>query len=214
METPLTRIALADDHAFVRYGVSSVISKWKGYKVILEAANGKDLLSKLRKADPLPDILLLDISMPVMDGHEVMPVIRAQYPSISVVVLTVYGNEYATYLMFLAGAQGYVEKGNDPKNLLRAIKAVKMGEKYFNTLAISNVSQKLTPVISPREGEFLKLCCKDMPYKEIAAIMGVSTETVQTFRQRLFRKLDIKSRGALMLFALKAGLVTQKDILP
>lgn len=214
METPLTRIALADDHALVRYGISSLISKWKGYQIILEASNGKDLLNQLKNVHPLPDILLLDIGMPVMDGHEVLPIIRSQYPSIRVVVLTVYGNEYATYLMFLAGAEGYVEKGNDPLNLQRAIKTVEKGEKYFNTLAISNVSQKLTPVISTREGEFLKLCCKDMPYKEIAGIMGVSTETVQTFRRRLFRKLDINSRGALMLFALKAGFVTQKDILP
>lgn len=214
MKQPITRIALADDHILVRYGIISVISKWPGYEVTLEAVHGKDLLTKLKTTDPLPDILLLDIGMPVMDGHEAMVVLRAQYPSIRVVVLTVYGNEYATYLMFLKGAQGYVEKGNDPQNLLRAIQAVEKGEKYFNTLAISNVSQKLTPVISAREGEFLKLCCKDMPYKEIAGLMGVSTETVQTFRRRLFRKLQINSRGALMLFALKAGFVTQKDILP
>jgi DNA-binding NarL/FixJ family response regulator len=208
-------IAIVDDHALFRSGVAHLLSEFEEIIVLFVASSGKDLQQKL-SADNLPDIILMDITMPVMDGYEATRWVTAQYPSIHVLALSMFDDEKSIINMLKAGACGYLLKESNASDLLLAIKITKEKGLFIN----ENVSGRMLMSLrydskaaggdvkpSQREMEFLQYCSTELTYKEIADKMNVSPRTVDNYRESLFSKLNIKSRTGLVVYAIKNSLI-------
>lgn len=213
-----TKIALADDHVLLRNGLASLL-KDIGYEVLFEADNGKMLQEKLDETN-LPDIVLMDINMPKMDGYETTQWLRDHYPDIKVLALSMYDDENAIIRMIRSGARGYILKDSDPSELKQAIHALITKGFYHSELVTGklihsinhfdqpgNGSAKSLLGLNDKEVEFLKLACTEMTYKEIAEKMFLSPRTIDGYRDILFEKLNLKSRTGLVLFAVKNGII-------
>ena len=210
-------IVLADDHILLRNGLASLVQS-HGYTVLFEADNGRDFIKKLNPLQ-LPDIVLMDINMPQMDGYETTRWLKKYHPLVKVLALSMYDNEAAVIRMLQAGAKGYILKDCEPAELLTATNALLNKGFYYsemvsgrlinainkmeNTSDEKNTSTNLTE----RETEFLQLLCTDLGYKEIADKMFVSPRTVDGYRDNLFLKLKIKTRIGLVIYAIKNQLV-------
>lgn len=209
-------VAIAEDHPMTRNAIKSILSETEGYYVSLEAADGKDLISKLEQSDQPPTILILDIGMPRMNGYDTMAVLRVKYPSIFVLILTMFSDEYSIVQMFRLGAKGYLEKGRADQ-LPQALKVVQDGNLYFNDGISGNLIPRMQrrerPVgFTEKEKQILQLFCSDQNYQEIADNLGITVRTVQGYRESLFQKLDVTTRAGLVLTALRTGLVPLNDI--
>ena len=213
----MANIALVDDHALLRNGLSALV-KSLGHTVVLEAANGKDFISKLN-TKALPELVLMDINMPVMDGYETAQWIKQNHPSIMVLALSMYDTESAIIRMLKCGAKGYLLKDSDPAELKEALDNL-FSKGYYNSELINskmmqviynidNESNDITKLIqiTEKEAEFLKLICTELTYKEIAEKMMVSNSTVNNHREKLFEKLNLKTRIGLAMFAVRNGVV-------
>lgn len=209
-------IAVVDDHTTFRKGLCTLIDLFQDYKVILDAANGQDLI---RQLDPgkLPDILLLDIAMPEMDGYAVCRWVMLHHPSIKVLALSTMDAEVAIIRMIRAGARGYLHKDAEPAELKTAFHEVLMYGYYYSgavTRTLSRTGQRspaeetadLIGTLSERELTFLRLACSEKTYYDIAAEMVLSARTIDGYRDALFKKLQVSSRVGLVLFALKNGI--------
>lgn len=211
-------IALADDHVLLRNGLANLL-KDLDYQVVAEASNGKELLDKLQ-AGITPEVVLMDINMPAMDGYETTLWLKRNYPDIKVIALSMYDDEAAIIRMLRNGAKGYILKDSDPSELKAAIHAVLMKGFYHSEMVTGKLIHTINHLDEPegsavkdivglneKELEFLKLACTEMTYKEIAEKMYLSPRTIDGYRDALFEKLDIKSRVGLVLFAIKKGIV-------
>lgn len=209
----MAHIALVDDHILMRKGLANLLTDLE-HDILLEADNGKDLFSKL-KEKPLPDVVLLDINMPQMDGYETAQLLRQKHPEVKVLALSMYDDEIAIIRMLRNGVCGYVMKDCEPRELKAAIKAVMEKGFYYSELVSGYLIRTIhdnddtgsLSRLTQKELEFLKLCCTEMTYKEIADKMFVSPRTIDGYRDELFRKLNIKSRVGLVMFAIKNGIV-------
>jgi len=209
-------IAIVDDHTLFRSGVSTLLSEFEEINVLFEASNGKDLQQKL-SADNLPDIILMDITMPVMDGYEATKWVTTLYPHICILALSMFDDERSIINMLKAGACGYLLKESNASDLLEAIKITKEKGLFIN----ENVSGRMLVSLrheakaedgklkpSQREMEFLQYCSTELTYKEIAVQMHVSPRTIDSYRESLFSKLDIKSRTGLVVYGIKNSLIS------
>lgn len=210
----VTTVAITDDHALVRAGICKLITNFEGFRVIIQAEDGQDLLQKLSVAAELPKVCVLDINMPNMNGYETVAKLRELYPDIHCIALTMHDSEFSILKMYSLGAKGFVLKGNSPKELQKALEIVSSGN-YYHPDLVSNrmitalqANHELIPRISEKEFVFLKYCCTDLSYKEIAEQMKVSARTIDTYRDDLFTKLKINSRTGLALYAIKTGMVS------
>lgn len=212
----MARIVLVDDHVLLRNGLSALI-KSLGHTVLFEADNGNDFCKKL-DAENLPEIILLDINMPGMDGYETCHWLKKNHPDIKVLALSMYDNETAIITMLKAGAKGYILKDSDPIQLKTALHDLEHKGFYYSDIvngkliyAINhldeNEASKKMNQISEREKDFLKYSCTELTYKEIADKMFVSPRTIDGYRDALFEKLQIKTRVGLAIYAIKNGLV-------
>jgi DNA-binding NarL/FixJ family response regulator len=213
----MAKIVLVDDHILLRNGLAGLVRNL-GYEVLFEADHGKDFLEKL---DPnlLPDIVLLDINMPEMDGFETSQWLKDHHPDIKVLALSMYDNENAIIKMLKSGAKGYILKDSDPSQLSAALHDLLNKGFYYSELvsgklihAINKIEEKGSLVntvsnLSQRETDFLKYTCTELTYKEIAEKMFVSPRTIDGYRDSLFEKLQVKTRVGLALYAIKTGLV-------
>lgn len=214
----MANIVLTDDHVLLRNGLASLV-KSLGHEVYFEANNGKDLIAKLNP-EKIPDIILLDINMPEMDGYETASWLKENHPEIKVLALTMYDNENAIIRMLNCGAKGYILKDSDPDELELAIDSMKAKGHYYtemvnNKLLIALGKQeeeknelKILLNLNDKEKHFLELCCTELTYKEIAEKMFISHRTVDNYRDVLFEKLHLKTRVGLVMFAIKNGIVT------
>ncbi len=213
-----TLVALADDHTLLRNGLATLINSFDDYEVIIQASNGKELMEKL-ETEKLPEIVLMDINMPVMDGYETTHWLTNNFPLINVLALSMYDNETAIIRMLKNGAKGYILKNADSGELKRALKAVQNKGFYYSELVtghlintvhkMGNESKTFTSInLNDRELEFLKHACSELSYKEIADLMYLSPRTIDGYRDALFNKLNIKSRVGLAIFAIKNGIVS------
>jgi DNA-binding NarL/FixJ family response regulator len=215
----MTFVALVDDHELLRSGLASMINSFEGFKVIMEAGNGKEFMEALKNNKP-PAIVLLDINMPLMDGFETAEWIKANMPETRVLVLSMSENDIAIIRMLKNGARGYLLKDSKPKVFKQALENIRDTGYFINELVsdklmhyISNEDSFLgdgSPLSSLTENEtiFLQWICSDKTYKEIAEEMHISPRTVDTYRDNLFKKLDIKTRVGLAIFAIKHGIVS------
>jgi DNA-binding NarL/FixJ family response regulator len=213
------KVALADDHILLRNGLADHLSGI-GYDVLFQADHGQDLIRQLQPAR-LPDIVLMDINMPKMDGYETTAWLRANHPSVHVLALSMYDDENAIIRMVKSGARGYILKDTEPAELQQALTAVYQKGFYHSELVSGKLIHSINHLDSPdhpslrdlfslsdRELEFLKLACTEMTYKEIADQMHLSPRTIDGYRDALFEKLELKSRVGLVLFAVKNGVIT------
>ena len=213
----MANIVLTDDHVLLRNGLAGLL-KNLGYNILFEADNGKDLLEKLDPSN-LPDIILMDINMPEMDGCEATDWLRQHYPAIKVLALSMYNNESSIIRMLKCGAKGYILKDSNPPQLQAALESLmKEGFHYSELLngklihAINKMGNGGADIVRliqlhEKETEFLKLCCSEFTYKEIADRLSVSPRTVDGYRDSLFEKLHVKTRIGLVMYAVKNGIV-------
>ena len=212
----MANIVLTDDHILLRNGLAALVTKL-GHTVLFEADNGKQFIEKL---DPsaLPDLVLLDINMPEMDGYQTAQWIKANQPDIKILALSMYDNENAIIRMLKSGARGYILKDSDPAELRTAIDAIMNKGFYYSELVSGKLIHAINRTdhngningqvkLNERETDFLKYACTEMTYKEIADKMFVSPRTVDGYRDALFEKLNIKTRVGLVIYAIKHGIV-------
>jgi DNA-binding NarL/FixJ family response regulator len=205
------QIALVDDHRLFRSGIASLINKFPQYKVIFEAGDGEELMRKLTPKLK-PDIVLLDINMPKKDGIATAQWLRSTYPSVNIIVLSMFEDEEKVLQMVKIGVKGYLLKDAEPSEFEQALQKVSLGEVYYPDFVtrhlIHNFNHQVQLVkLNGRELEFLKLAGTELTYKEIADQMCISVRTVDGYRDQLFEKLQIKSRVGLVLYAIKNKLI-------
>ena len=213
----MANIVLVDDHVLLRNGLAELV-KSLGHVVLFEAGNGKDFIARLN-AKSLPDIVLMDINMPEMDGYETAQWIKINHPDIKVLALSMYDNETSIIRMLKSGAKGYILKDSEPAELKAAIHALLNKGFYYSDLvsgklihAINKIDDEGSDVntvnnLNERETDFLKYSCTELTYKEIADKMFVSPRTIDGYRDTLFEKLNVKTRVGLVMYAIKNGIV-------
>jgi two-component system, NarL family, invasion response regulator UvrY len=213
----MANIVLTDDHVLLRNGLAALVQSL-GHTVLFEADNGKNFISKLDKNN-CPDLVLMDINMPEMDGYDTTQWIKTNYPDIKVLALSMYDNENAIIRMLKCGAKGYILKDSEPAELKAAIDALLTKGYYYSDLvsgklihAINKIDDEGSNVntvnnLNERETAFLKYACTELTYKEIADKMFVSPRTIDGYRDGLFEKLHIKTRVGLVMYAIKNGVV-------
>lgn len=212
------KIALADDHVLLRHGLASLL-KELGFDVLFEADNGSELLQKI-ETHSLPDVVLMDINMPLMNGFETTLLITKKYPAVRVLALSMYDDENTIIRMLRNGAKGYILKDSEPAELKQAILSVNTKGFYHSELVSgtllnivnhlddpSYAGLKESAGLSDKEIEFLKFLCTDLTYKEIADQMDLSPRTIDGYRDLLFEKIKVKSRVSLVIYAIKNGIV-------
>jgi len=211
-------IAIVDDHAMLRKGLEVVVNMFPNHQVLFTASDGDDLIKNLDTAQ-LPDIVLMDISMPGKDGYETTEYLRIHYPEIKVLALSTLESEAAIIKMIKHGAKGYILKDADPSELKIAFDEIMSQGYYYNDLITRKVMRSINNLVddknalpvfaklSERELQFLKLACSERTYQQIAKEMFVSERTVDGYRDALFKKLDVSTRVGLVLFAIKNKLV-------
>jgi two-component system response regulator NreC len=212
-------VLLVEDHAIVRQGIKSLLEEEADIIVVGEAGDGSQavrLVEQLR-----PDIVLMDLSMPGMDGVEATRQIRARFPDIRVVVLSMHENEEYVFRVLRAGASGYVLKRATTSELVLALRAVAAGSTFLSP-AISEIligdyvqrakasdqRDEILDILTPREREVLQLIAKGFSNRQIAERLQISVKTVETHRGNMMSKLDIHDRAGLVKFAFDSGLIT------
>ncbi|TKC12354.1 response regulator transcription factor [Pedobacter polaris] len=212
MENEKIDIAIVDDHTLFRSGLASLLSEFKEISVIFEAKNGVDLQEKI-KNEANVQVILMDINMPIMDGYDTTKWIKANYPRVHILALSMFEDEKAIIGMLKAGAGGYMLKESKPSELLTAVKTIVEKGFYINDLvsgrlliSLKNENPKAT--FSEKELIFLQFCSTELTYKEIASEMNISPRTVDNYRESLFAKLNIKSRTGLVVYGIKHNLIT------
>jgi len=211
-------IAIVDDHTMFRKGLAALINLFPSYEVLFEASNGNDMISQLQNNN-LPDIILLDITMPQKDGYETAEWLRLNHPDIKVLALSTMESESAIIKMIKHGARGYVLKDAEPTELKRAFDELFSIGFYFNELVTRKVMQSINQLvtetselntfvkITPRELEFIRHACSEKSYQQIAREMFLSERTIDGYRESLFKKLNVNTRVGLVMYAIKNKII-------
>ncbi len=209
----MTRIGIADDHPIVREGLKQIIAKTSDLSVVVEASDGQEVLDKLRKT-PV-DLLLLDISMPVRNGVDILKQLHAKWPKLKTLILSAHPETKYAVRVFKLGAAGYLTKEGAPKELIGAIRTVLTGKRYISpafaqhlVLNLDNDSEKpLHEKLSNRELEVLCLIASGKPLTDIANGLFLSVKTVSTYRSRILEKLHMQSNADLIRYAIQKDLI-------
>jgi DNA-binding NarL/FixJ family response regulator len=213
----ITHIALVDDHTLLRSGLASIIKSFETYSVLFEANNGKEFIGQLKKY-PAPDIVLLDINMPEMNGIATAKWMKENIPDARILVLSVMDTDTVIISMLKHGARGYILKDSKPAVFKQALDNIRDTGFFMNELVsnkmlnyVTNEEDKgkgahIISQLSDNETTFLQLSCTELTYKEIAEKMKISPRTVDGYRDHLLKKLNVQSRIGLVIFAIKYGL--------
>jgi DNA-binding NarL/FixJ family response regulator len=225
----IIKVGMVDDHSLFRNAISKSIdgfdttSQTFSFEILFEAENGLEMTNKIKKLGP-PDVIILDINMPIMDGFEAVKWLKAGYPDIKILILTMYNKpEYVAYMM-KEGVYGYLTKESTIEDLQSALFSISKGQKLCTPLITESLLMILkrskvqinlvdkevsssSVYLEDRDLELLRLMATELTYKEIADNMGVSPRTIDGYRDRLLEKLHVKSRVGLVLYAINNGLV-------
>jgi len=213
------KVAIADDHALFRAGVKTALSVKKDVELIAEADNGQQLLHLLKHVEP--DVILLDIQMPIMDGIQTLPEIRKDHPHVKVIILSMHNDHSMISKLMEIGANSYLTNNSDSETIYQAIKTCYESEFFFNELTnkalLTGLRTKRPEIGAPadinlteKELTVLKLMCEEKTTKEIADIVDISPRTVEAIRDKLKTKTGAKSMAGLVMYAVKNGIIEQK----
>jgi len=211
----LHSIVIVDDHSLIAEALAGIINQFDGYRTLYEADNGKSLMERFKTPKNIPDIVLLDINMPVMNGFDTAKWLKENHPAVLVLALSMDDREDVLLRMISSGARGYLLKNIHPPELLKALDSVIEKGYYYPDWVTHKMLMTIAkpegntglPEISEREMEFLKYVPTELTYKEIAAEMICSPRTVETYRDSLFEKFGVKTRVGLLISALKNHLI-------
>jgi DNA-binding NarL/FixJ family response regulator len=212
------KVAIADDHALFRAGVKTALSVKKDVELIAEADNGMQLLNLLKHIEP--DVILLDIQMPIMDGIQTLPEIRKIRPEAKVIILSMHNDHSMISKLMEIGANSYLTKNSDSETIYEAIKTCFENEFFFNELTnkalLAGLRTKRTDPygapeadLSEKELRVLRLMCEEKTTKEIADIVEISPRTVEAIRDKLKTKTGAKSMAGLVMYAVKNGIMDE-----
>ncbi|MBV7532189.1 response regulator transcription factor [Chitinophaga sp. sic0106] len=209
-------IAIIDDHTLFRQGLISLLSEFPELDIIFEASDGRDMQQRFSSARAVPEVILMDITMPVMDGFAATAWVRQHYPEMHILALSMREDDKAIIRMLRSGAGGYLLKESKALEVLNAIKTIREHGHFLNDLVtlrlLRNLQNNATSgaglELSNNELKFLQLCCSELTYKEIADQMNLSPHTIDNYRQEIFQRFHIKSRTGLVLFALRNELIS------
>jgi DNA-binding NarL/FixJ family response regulator len=212
------KVAIADDHALFRAGVKTALSSKKDVELIAEADNGMQLLNLLKHIEP--DVILLDIQMPILDGIATLPEIRKINPYVKVIILSMHNDHSMISKLMEIGANSYLTKNSDSETIYQAIKTCYEQEFFFNELTNKALltglrTRKIEPdgmmdaQLTDKEIKILKLMCEEKTTKEIADIVDISPRTVEAIRDKLKTKTGAKSMAGLVMYAVKKGFVQE-----
>lgn len=219
MTTLKPAVVLVDDHVLLRNGLANLIRSFGEYAVLFEAYNGIDFIKQL-KPRCLPDLVLLDVNMPDMDGYDTALWLKRNHPEIKILALSMYDSDNSIIRMLKNGVKGYILKDIEPIELKMALESVIYKGFYYSEMVTGkllhtiNILDEPEPKVSHvlrlnnRELEFLKLACTECTYKEIAEQMYLSPRTIDGYRDALFEKLAVKTRVGLVLYAIRNGIVS------
>ncbi len=226
-------VVLVDDHVLLRNGLANLIRSFGEYAVLFEARNGMDLIRQLRPCF-LPEIVLLDINMPEMDGYDTALWLKHNFPEVKILALSMYDTDNSIIRMLKNGAKGYILKDSSPAELKKALDSIVCKGFYYSEMVTGKLIHTLNALagangtngsngangshcpeetiqymlgLNDREIEFLKLACTELTYKEIADQMYLSPRTIDGYRDSLFEKLNVRTRVGLVLYAMKNGIV-------
>lgn len=216
-------IALTDDHQLVRKGIRLLLENINGFKVVFEAGNGKELIEQMDKQKKnQPDIVLVDVNMPVMEGPEAVKILREKYPDLRIVALSVNTDMENIRNMIRSGANAYLFKDSTPEMFEKVLREVYENGFFYSAEVVKSLTtntpagerkdkeqkrnEELLNQLTAREKEFLVHCCSEQTYRQIADNMGISQHTVNGYRESVFQKLDIRSRTGLVMYAVNMGL--------
>src|SRR5580698_6742335 len=213
------KVAIADDHALFRAGVKTALAVKKDVELIAEADNGMQLLNLLKHLDP--DVILLDIQMPIMDRIQTLPEIRKEHPNVKVIILSMHNDHSMISKLMEIGANSYLTKNSDSETIYQAIKTCYEQEFFFNELTnkalLTGLRTKRSDFgaghqevnLSEKELTVLKLMCEEKTTKEIADIVDISPRTVEAIRDKLKSKIGAKSMAGLVMYAIKNKIIVQ-----
>jgi len=213
----IIKVAIADDHHLVRQGFALILDGYEGIELIVEAENGVDLIDKIKSQ--VPDVVLMDLKMPIMDGFKTTAYLRKEYPQIKIIALTMYDEKKFIIETIKMGAHGYLFKNVDAQELKLAIHSVVEKDFYFNDHMTEAMykgwanKRKTTPAIekkdrlTEREAQVLKLICKQLTGPEIAQKLSLSPKTIENYRFKLLDKLGVRNTAGLVIYTIKNSLV-------
>jgi two-component system invasion response regulator UvrY len=211
-------VVLVDDHVLLRNGLANLIRSFGEYAVLFEARDGTDLIRQLKPCY-LPELVLLDINMPEMDGYDTALWLKRNFPEIKILALSMYDTNNSIIRMLKNGAKGYILKDISPAELKIALHSVIHKGFYYSEMVTGKLIHAINSLDEPeqvmhhflglndRETAFLKLVCTELTYKEIADQMCLSPRTIDGYRDSLFEKLKVKTRVGLVLYAIRNGIV-------
>ncbi len=209
------KIGLVDDHQLFLRLLSLLFNNLNGFSVVVEAKHGRELKEKLEAGSPLPDIMLIDVNMPEMNGLQTAKWLHDTHPSVRLVALSMNDQEQTVISMVKAGCCSYILKDTHPVQLEKALTEIYVRNYYDSDINHTHLSELLIHTCSPsasrigeKECEFLQHATSDRTYKEIAQVMDVSQRTVDGYRESLFEKFNVQSRTGMILQAIKRGLVS------
>lgn len=216
MNKPI-QIIVADDHRLVREGIVRILNDHPGFEVIAEAENGKQALEKCEMFNP--DVLLLDLDMPVLNGLDAVPLLKKQLPELKIGILTMHEEKLLIEKMIKLGVHGYLYKSSEPAELLEGVTKIAAGKTFYTSAVTENLVKSdtifqntsydqtlLLAQLSDREKEILTLIAQGMSNTEIGNELSISHRTVDSHRQNLLKKLEVKNLAGLIRFALTSGL--------
>jgi len=215
----IIKVAIADDHQIFRKGVILSLRQYTNIKFVWEAENGEDLIQKVTDDADHPDVILMDLKMPVKDGIETTKYLNKHFPAIRIIILTMYEDERFVGHLMDSGANGYLLKSTEPSEIKKAISDVMRTGFYLNNfvnkvlIKKNYAKQKFNPnlnseiVISEREKEVLTLVCMEYTAQEIAQKMEISARTVEAIKDRLMERFGVKNSVGLVFYAMKNSLI-------
>jgi two-component system invasion response regulator UvrY len=212
----MIKVALIDDHVLLRDALAAMIDSTSQFSIAFTADNGEKMINKL-KAGNLPDLIILDLNMPVKDGYDSAKWLRDNYPAIRILVLTMYDSELSLIRLLQIGVRGFVKKDIHPQELKQAMQHVMDTGYYYSSYTTNKIAGFFSKergqhhfdnmMLNEIEIKFLQLASTDLTYKAIADLMQMNPRTVDNYRDHLFTKLNVKSRVGLAIYAVKNGIV-------